>query len=106
MDSFKKRTDDFEKKFSHDEEKRFKVQSRCARLLGIWAAEKLNMDKAEADEYARDIVALSLQKAGLQGIKNKVYEDLHARDQAFSEHMLDNVLAEKMDEAEKQITGE
>ena len=39
--TFDKREEDFEKRFAHDEELRFKAIARRNKMLGLWAAEKL-----------------------------------------------------------------
>lgn len=104
VNNFKKRKDEFEKKFSHDEEMRFKVHSRCAKLFGSWAAEKLGKEGDDGESYAKQMVSLSMQKGGMQAIKEKVLEDLKAHDVDVSEHMVETTLSEKMEEAEKQIT--
>ena len=36
-----KREKGFESKFAHDEEVQFKAHARRAKLLGLWAAEKI-----------------------------------------------------------------
>ena len=54
MSTFDKREDDFEKKFAHDEELRFKAQARRDKLLGLWAADKLGKSGQEAEAYASE----------------------------------------------------
>ena len=41
MSTFDKREEGFEKKYALDEEQKFKAEARRNRLLGLWAAEKL-----------------------------------------------------------------
>lgn len=105
MNNFKKRQDEFERKFSHDEEMKFKIHSRCARLFGSWAAEKLGKDESEVQDYAKQIVSLSMEKDGMKAIKKKVLEDFSENDVDVSEHVLDVTLSEKLEEAEKQIVS-
>ena len=45
MTTFDKREEGFEKQFAHDEELRFKATARRNKLLGLWAAEKLGLDR-------------------------------------------------------------
>ena len=54
--TFDKREEDFEKKFAHDEELRFKAIARRNKLLGQWAAEKLGLSGAEAEAYAKEVL--------------------------------------------------
>ena len=57
MTTFDKREQGFENKFAHDEELRFKAEARRNKLLGLWVAEKLGKSGADADAYAREVVA-------------------------------------------------
>ena len=56
MTTFDKREEGFEQQFAHDEELRFKATARRNKLLGLWAAEKLGLTGAEAEDYAKSIV--------------------------------------------------
>ena len=56
MTTFDKREEGFEKQFAVDEELRFKANARRNKMLGLWAAQKLGLSGAEADEYAKAIV--------------------------------------------------
>ncbi len=64
-----------EAKFKLDEELRFKAQCRRNKLLGFWAAEHLSMTGSEADAYAKSLVRLGLDKAGIGNIARKVMTD-------------------------------
>ena len=104
MNSFKKRQDEFEKKFSHDEELRFKVHSRCAKLFGLWVAEKLGKENEDAENYAREMISLSMQKGGTDALKAKAKSDLEEKGETLSDHQLDVTLSEKLEEAQRQLT--
>src|SRR6266542_3342786 len=54
--TFDKREEEFERRFAHDEELRFKSIARRNKMLGLWAAEKLGLSGADADAYAREVV--------------------------------------------------
>ena len=64
MTTFDKREDGFEKKFAHDEELRFRAEARRNKLLGLWAAEKLGKSGADADAYAREVIAADVEEQG------------------------------------------
>ena len=53
--TFDKREEEFEKRFAHDEELRFKAIARRNKMLGLWAAEKLGLSGADAE---RDVEKL------------------------------------------------
>src|ERR1700760_214223 len=77
MTTFDKREEAFEKKYAHDEELRFKAQARRNRMLGLWAAEKLGKGGADADAYAKEVIAAEFEGSG-QAI-GKVSRDLAAK---------------------------
>lgn len=104
MDSLKKREDEFERKFSHDQELKFKIHARCAKLFGKWAADTLGAEAVDIEKYPSEMIALSMQKQGMSAIKNKVSNDFHAHNINVSEHMIEKTLAEKLEQAEKEIT--
>src|SRR5579859_3872933 len=56
MTTFDKREEGFEKQFAHDEELKFKATARRNKMLGLWAAERLGLNGAEAENYARAVV--------------------------------------------------
>ena len=79
MSSFDKREEAFEKKFALDEEQKFKATARRNRKLGAWAAEKLGLSGAEADAYAKAVVAADFEEAGDEDVFRKVRGDLDAK---------------------------
>ena len=78
MTTFDKREEGFEKKFVVDEELKFKAEARRNKLLGLWAAEKLDLSGDVATAYARDVVAADFEEAG-DGVFRKVTGDLGAK---------------------------
>jgi hypothetical protein len=94
MTTFDKREEAFEKKFVIDEELRFKAVARRNRILGMWAAEKLGKSGAEAQAYAKDVIAAEFDGTGDAGVIAKVMGDLTAKGVAPSE----DELRAKMDE--------
>ena len=64
MSGFDKREDGFEKKFAHDEALRFKAEARRNKRLGLWAAGKLGKSGADAEAYAKSIVAADMEEGG------------------------------------------
>ncbi|WP_257165362.1 DUF1476 domain-containing protein [Bradyrhizobium sp. SRS-191] len=79
MTTFDKREDAFEKQFAHDEELKFKAEARRNKLLGLWAAEKLGKAGADADAYAKEVVASDFEEAGDADVVRKVLGDLSAK---------------------------
>ena len=81
MSTFDKRQEGFEKKFALDEEQKFKATARRNRKLGAWVAEKVGLSGAEADAYAKSVVAADFEEAGDEDVFRKVRGDLDAKGQ-------------------------
>src|SRR3546814_13054752 len=77
MATFDERKKGFEAKFKRDEELRFKATARRNKLLGMWAAEKLGLEDAEA--YAREVVKSDFERPGDAVVHEKVLADLPAQ---------------------------
>ena len=75
---FKDREKGFESKFAHDEEMRFKIMNRRNKLLGLWAAGEMGKSGAEAETYAKAVVAADFEEAGDNDVFRKVRADLDA----------------------------
>jgi hypothetical protein len=104
MTTFDDREQAFEKKFAHDAEMQFKAAARRAKLLGLWAAEKMGLSGAEAEDYARSVVIADLEEAGDDDVLRKVAADLADRGVSAQE------VRAKMDEllavAKEQVFNE
>ncbi|MBV9077969.1 MAG: DUF1476 domain-containing protein [Methylobacteriaceae bacterium] len=94
MSQFDERRDAMEKKFAHDEELRFKATARRNKLLGLWAAEHLGKSGADADAYARTVIAADFEEAGDGDVLRKVLGDLEGAGIGTSE----GAVRAKMDE--------
>jgi hypothetical protein len=103
MTTFDKREDGFEKKFAHDEELKFKAESRRNRLLGIWAAEKLGIAGDDASAYAKAVVAADFEEAGDGDVLRKVMGDLTAKGIAITEQQVRAKMDELMAQAIVQV---
>ena len=75
---FRDREKGFESKFAHDEEMRFKIMNRRNKLLGLWAAGEMGKSGAEAETYAKAVVAADFEEAGDNDVFRKVRADLDA----------------------------
>ncbi|QPC87900.1 DUF1476 family protein [Mesorhizobium sp. NBSH29] len=75
MSDMKNREEGFERKFAFDEELKFKAFARRNKLLGLWAAEKLDKSGDAADAYAKDVVKADFEEAGDDDVLRKVSKD-------------------------------
>ncbi len=106
MTTFDERERTFENKFKNDEELRFKVAARRDRLLGLWAAQQLGKSGADAEAYARDLVAIDVDKPGDGEVLEKVGTDLRAAGKPIADHTVRARMLEFLDAAKKQIMTE
>ena len=88
MTTFDKRTEGFERKFTFEQERKFRAEARRNKLLGLWAAEKLGLTGDAAVAYARDVVAADFEEAGDGDVVRKVLADLRAKDAAITEQAI------------------
>lgn len=103
MTTFDKREEGFEKKFAHDEELRFKSMARRNKLLGLWAAEKLGLSGAQADAYAKEVVAADFEEAGDDDVFRKVKKDLADKGVPASDTEIRTQMTELLAQAVAQI---
>jgi hypothetical protein len=99
MTTFDKREEAFEQKFAHDEELRFKATARRNKLLGLWAAEQLGLNGAEADSYALALVMSAFEDAGQNDVMAKIRKDFDAKGVVQSEHQIARHMTELMAQA-------
>ena len=79
MPSFADREKEFEARFKHDQELQFKVTARRNRLFGMWAAQRMGLAGADAEAYAKEIVAAEFEPGGDRHVIDKVAGDLTAK---------------------------
>lgn len=77
-DPFAEREKGFEAKFKLDQEQEFRAQARRNKLFGLWAAGMLGKAGAEAEAYAKAVVAADFQRPGHDDVIEKVRADLAA----------------------------
>lgn len=94
----------FENKFAHDEEMKFKAVARRNKLLGLWAAGEIG--RADAEAYAKEVVAADFQEAGDQDVIRKVKADFDAASVKMSEEQITAKLTEFYSEAMRQLFNE
>ena len=101
MTSMDDREKAFENKFALDQELRFKAEARRNKLLGLWAAGLLG--RADADAYARDVVAADFVEAGDEDVFRKVRADFDAANVQISDTDIRAKMTALLIEAAQQI---
>ncbi|MEM7267982.1 MAG: DUF1476 domain-containing protein [Pseudomonadota bacterium] len=104
MSTFEERETAFENKYAHDAEMQFKATARRNKLLGLWLAEALGKDDAEA--YAKTVVIADLEEEGDDDVVAKVMADVAAAGASVSEADVRAKLVELGAEAKEQVMNE
>ncbi|MGU3398441.1 DUF1476 domain-containing protein [Brucellaceae bacterium D45D] len=98
------RRDAFEKKFALDAELRFKAEARRNKLLGLWAAEQLGKHDADADAYAKEVVAADFEEAGDEDVFRKVRADFDAANVSVADTVIREKMLAFLEEAISQVS--
>lgn len=106
MTTFDDREKAFEKKYEHDQELQFKVNTRRNKLLGLWAAGLLGKSGGDAEAYAKEVVMADFEKPGDSDVMAKLMKDLAAAGRPAEEHTIRKQSERLMEEAKKQVMGE
>ena len=104
MTTFDDREKAFEDKYKHDQDLQFRVEVRRNKLLGLWAAELLGKEDAEA--YAKEVVSADFEEPGDADLVRKLLGDLADGGVEMSEHRLRNKMEECREAAKDQIMKE
>ncbi|MGV3580057.1 DUF1476 domain-containing protein [Brevundimonas sp.] len=94
MTTFNDREKGFESKFALDQEQEFKAMARRNKLLGLWAAEKMELSSDSAEEYAKAVVRADFEQPGEEDVFRKIAGDFKASGLTVSE----GEIRSKMDE--------
>ena len=105
MTTFDEREKEFEARFKHDEELRFKVTARRNRLVGLWAAERMGLKDEAAEAYAREVVNAEFA-GGDPKVIDKVCADLNAKGQTCTPAQVKFELDHFAERAKQQIMQE
>jgi hypothetical protein len=105
MTTFDEREHAFEAKLAHDEELKFKARARRDKRLGLWAAGKLGLTGAAAEDYAARIVATEIEKDSAGQILKAIRADFDRAGIAISDleirKQMDTLLAAAVEEITK-----
>ena len=96
MSSFEDRKKSFENKFARDEEVIFKIFAKRNKLLGEWAAAKLNID--DKQKYIEEVIKSDFVEAGDDDVFRKVKADFDNKNISN-----DQEIRSKMDELLEQV---
>ena len=93
MTTFDERERSFEKKFSIDQDLKFKIEARRNRLVGQWAADKLGLCGTAAADYIKEIVRADLSQKS-EGAFDRLRNDFRRKGVDVSDSELRTVMAD------------
>jgi hypothetical protein len=105
MPTFEDREKEFETRFKHDQELRFKVTARRNRLLGLWAAEKMGLTGEAAEAYAKTVVEAEFA-GGDPHVVEKIVSDLAAKSHGVTATQVQFELDHFAETAKQQVMSE
>jgi hypothetical protein len=89
-----------------DEATEFKVMARRNKLLGLWAAELMDLHDEEADAYAKTVVMSDLEEPGDEDVFRKIRADFDAKHIDRSDARIREHMAELLPIAREQVLKE
>ncbi len=106
MTTFDKREKSFEAKYAHDQETLFKIGARRNKLLGQWMAGQLGLDGADAEAYAKAVIASDFEKPGDEDVFEKVWADVQSKGLSLTEAEVRQQMQDLLETARDQVTAE
>ncbi len=106
MTTFADREKEFEARFKHDQDFKFKVTSRRNRLSGLWAAQKMGLTDADAETYVKDVLAAQFEPGGDKRVLDKIVNDLAAKGQTITPAQVQFELDHFAEQAKRQLMKE
>lgn len=103
MATFDEREQSFEKKFAHEQERKFLRKARRDKLVAGWAAEKLGVTGAAAARYVRDICQAEVSAKGEEDVVRKLHTDFQENGLVVSEGEIRQKMTELLAVAAEQI---
>ncbi len=106
MAGFDEREKGFEAKYRLEQENRFKLSARRNNLLGRWAAERMGLSGASAEEYAQEVVVVDFEKPGDADVLEKVLNDLTDKGLGITDIQVRKQMDKLIETAREQIMKE
>lgn len=106
MTTFNDREKAAENKYAHDKEIEFRIHARRNKLMGQWAASRMNISGAPAEEYVKGVIAATVSAYDDEVIIGRIRSDLSARGVAVTENQVRAELLRVTEVAKEQIHAE
>ena len=106
MSTFDDRERAEEAKYAHDSALQFKIMNRRNKLLGLWAADLMNLSGKDAEAYAKTVVMSDLEEPGDEDVFRKVRGDLDKAGVDRTDARIREHMAELIAGAREQVMKE
>jgi hypothetical protein len=103
MTTFDDREKSFEKKFAHDQDLKFKAESRRNKALAEWAGAKMGLTGTALEDYVKAVRKADLAEKGDDDVFRKVQADLKAKDVKVADADIRKVMSEALAKAVAEI---
>ena len=103
MTTFDDRERAFEAKHALDQEQEFKAIARRNKMLGLWAAEKMELSADSAEQYAAAVVRADFEQPGEEDVFRKIAGDFKGSGMTVSEGEIRSKMDELASVARDQI---
>ena len=103
MTTFDDREKSFEKKFAHDQDLKFKAESRRNKMIAEWAGAKLGISGAALDDYVKAVRRADLAEKGDDDVVRKLMKDFSDKGIKVAETEIRNQLGELLAKAVAEI---
>ena len=104
MNTFDDRKKAFETKFVQDADLQFRLKAKRNKLIGEWAAERLEKDNKE--DYIKEVRESDLEKPGDEDIIEKLLEDFKKAEYSLSREELLLKFSEFENKAKEDLISE
>ena len=105
MTTFEDREKGFEKKFAHDQDLKFKAESRRNKALGEWAAAKMGLTGPAVEDYVKSVRKADLAEKGDDDVLRKLAKDLADKGVKVTEAEIRRQMGEFLAKAVEEIEG-
>ena len=105
-DTLRERQKGHEAKYKLDEELKFKAGARRNKLIGLWAAEHLEMKAPEAEAYAKEVVGAGFADSEGRGVVDKIVKDFQDRGLKIGENEIREEMVRLLAVARDQVANE
>jgi hypothetical protein len=106
MTTFNDREQAFEKKFAHDQDLKFRAESRRNKLLAEWAAAKLGIMGPALEDYIKAVRRSDLEEKGDDDVFRKIRKDFDEGGVTIPDAEIRQVMGEFLAKSVAEIEGE